>query len=132
MKRAATTKIVLMVVLVASAALTAPASAALRSPQVPVLGGTLQAYLNSVGESINVLTDQVDIQSWAHTTSATTTYTIQIENSPNANFNSISMYNSNAGGVPPLFLLITVAVLVAVFACDVVTFLLDPRTRTNG
>ena len=59
-----------------------PAAAALRVPQVPVLGGTLQAYLNSVGESINVLTDQDATQTWSHTTSGTTTYTIQLQNSP--------------------------------------------------
>src|SRR4051794_16398064 len=31
-----------------------------------------------------------------------------------------------------LFLLITVAVLVAVFICDVLTAILDPRTRTKA
>jgi peptide/nickel transport system permease protein len=31
-----------------------------------------------------------------------------------------------------LFFLITVAVLLAVFVCDIATFLLDPRTRTKG
>jgi len=31
-----------------------------------------------------------------------------------------------------LFLLITVAVLVAVFLCDILTAILDPRTRAKG
>ena len=105
MKRAATTLIALLVALVASVALTSQASAALRAPQVPVLGGTLQAYLTSIGESINVSTDQDNTQSWSHTVSGTTTYTIQIENSPNANSNAISMYNSSAI-VPAFFLLL--------------------------
>ena len=91
MKRAATTTIAWLFVLVASAAFTAPAFAALRVPQKPVLGGTLQAYFTSIGETINVLTDQDNTQLWYHTTSGTTTYTLQIENSPNANVNTISM-----------------------------------------
>jgi hypothetical protein len=40
----------------------ASAHAALRSPQVVVNGGGLQGYLNSEGESINVQTDQEDVQ----------------------------------------------------------------------
>src|SRR5262245_18279407 len=39
-----------------------------RVPQFPVLGGTLQGYLNGVGEAIYVMTDQLDAQVW--TTSA--------------------------------------------------------------
>ena len=38
------------------------AHAALRSPQVVVNGTGLQSYLNSEGESINVLSDQQDVQ----------------------------------------------------------------------
>ncbi len=105
MKRAATTLITLLVALVASVALTSRADAALRAPQVPVLGGTLQAYLNSIGESINVLTDQDATQSWSRTVSGTAAFTIQIEQTPNANLNNFGMYNSTAG-VPALFLLL--------------------------
>ncbi len=104
MKRAATTLIVLLVALVASVAYTSRADAAPRVPQVAVLGGSLQAYLNSVGESINVLTDQDATQAWTKTSSNTTAYTIQLQNSGNAALHAISMYNSSAG-VPTLFLL---------------------------
>ena len=74
MKRVAT----IFVGLIALAAVAGTASAALRSPQVPVAGGTLQAYLNSVGESINVLTDQQAVFEWASTVSNNSTFTIQV------------------------------------------------------
>jgi hypothetical protein len=104
MKRAATTLIVLMVALVASASLIGSAIAALRVPQVPVLGGSLQAYLNSVPQTINVLTDQDATQAWTHTSSNTTTYTIMLEASPNANVLQFGLYNASAA-IPPLFFL---------------------------
>jgi hypothetical protein len=103
MKRAATTLIVSLVALVASATF---ASAALRVPQVPVIGGGLQAYLNGVGESINVLTDQQATQSWSHTVSGTTTYTVQFQSSPNAAIQQFGLYNASAI-IPPLFFLLS-------------------------
>src|SRR6266851_1077029 len=105
MKRTATTMIVLLVALVAFVAFTSPADAALRSPQVPVLGGSLQAYLNSVGESINVSTDQNSTQLWTPTSSTTTHYTLQLESSPNAAVNNFGLYNGS-DAVPALNLLI--------------------------
>ena len=99
MKRVAT----IFVGLIALAAVAGTASAALRSPQVPVAGGTLQAYLNSVGESINVLTDQQAVFEWASTVSNNSTFTIQVELSGNANSNTIGLYNASAI-VPPLYL----------------------------
>ena len=106
MKRAATTKVFLLVALVATATFTATAHAALRSPQVPVVGGGLQAYLNSVGESINVNTDQDATQTWSHTASGTTTYTIQFQSSPNAAVQQFGLYNASAV-IPPLFFLMS-------------------------
>ena len=103
MKRAATTLIVSLVALVASATF---ANAALRVPQVPVVGGGLQAYLISVGESINVNTDQDATQSWSHTVSGTTTYTIQFQSSPNAAIQQFGMYNASAV-IPPLFFIMS-------------------------
>src|SRR5262245_45271226 len=50
-------------------AVASQASAFLRVPQVPVLGGTLQGYLNSKGEAINVSTDQQDAQVWSQSAS---------------------------------------------------------------
>ena len=103
MKRAATTLLFSLVALVASATLS---SAALRVPQVPVVGGGLQAYLISVGESINVNTDQDATQSWSHTISGTTTYTVQFQSSPNANIQQFGLYNASAV-IPPLFFLLS-------------------------
>jgi len=103
MKRAATTLILSLVALVASANI---AQSALRVPQVPVVGGGLQAYLTSVGESINVLTDQDATQTWSHTVSGTTTYTIQFQSSPNAAVQQFGLYNASAV-IPPLFFLMS-------------------------
>jgi hypothetical protein len=36
----------------------------LRNPQVSIVGGGLQAYLDSVGQSIHVNSDQADFQAW--------------------------------------------------------------------
>jgi hypothetical protein len=129
MNRPAITSFVLMAALVASATFTAPSAAAPRVPQVPVLGGTLQAYLTGVGESINPSTQQEDIQVWAHTTSATTGFTIMIENTANANLNSISMYNASAPGAPPLYLLLPGALTADAFATG--TFLPGNQLRVN-
>jgi hypothetical protein len=101
--------LVLLVALVASVALSTRADAALRSPQVPVLGGSLQAYLNGVGQTINVLTDQDATQSWSHTVSGTTTYTIQFQGSPSAAVQQFGLYNASAV-IPPLFFLMSGAV----------------------
>ena len=109
MKRPATTLAALLLTFAFSAALASSASAALRVPQVPVVGGGLQAYLISVGESINVNTDQDATQTWTHTTSGTTTYTIQFQSSPNANIQQFGMYNASAV-IPPLFFLMSGAV----------------------
>jgi hypothetical protein len=109
MKRQATTLFALFAVLAAAAALPSSASAALRVPQVPILGGTLQAYLNGVGESINVLTDQEDTQAWTKTSSSTQTHTIMFQGSLNAPAHLLGMYNSVAA-VPPLYVLMSGAV----------------------
>ena len=71
-----------------------PASAELRSPQVPVLGGMLQAYFNSVGEHIAVDTDQDDIQHWAGKSNSAT-YTVQIELGPKAPGIAVGFYDTN-------------------------------------
>ncbi len=109
MKRTVTTLIVLLVASVASVAFTSQADAALRVPQVPVVGGGLQAYLISVGESINVNTDQDATQTWSHTSSGTTTYTVMFQSSPNANIQQFGLYNASAV-IPPLFFLLSGAI----------------------
>ena len=67
MKRPATSLFAIFVALAATLASPSLASAALRVPQVDVIGGGLQAYLNGVGEAINVNTDQDATQTWSHT-----------------------------------------------------------------
>jgi len=106
MKRSATTMLLLLVAFVASTFVTTPASAALRVPQVPVVGGGLQAYLIGVGETINVNTDQDATTTWSHTISGTTTYTIQFQSSPNAPIQQFGLYNASAV-IPPLFFLMS-------------------------
>jgi hypothetical protein len=87
---------------IALVAFAGSASAALRVPQIVVNGGTLQGYLNGVGEAINVSTDQQDIQRWTATVSNNSTFTIQVELSGNAASNTIGLYNAGFG-VPPLY-----------------------------
>jgi len=74
------------------------ASAGLRVPQVPVLGGGLQSYLNGVGSSINVLTDQNDVQTWATVTSVS--ITLMFELSGNAAATSFGLYNAGSPALP--------------------------------
>jgi len=74
----------------------APARAyPLRAPQVAFPAAPLQTYLNGVGESINVLTDQVDAQNWITSISGNASFTLMIELAGNAPFNSIGIYNGN-------------------------------------
>jgi len=102
MKRNATRVTGFFVSLSVIALLATGASAALRAPQVVVLGGTLQGYLNSVGEAINVQTDQQDVQTWQSTVSGNSTFTLMIELSGSAAANAIGLYNASAA-VPPLY-----------------------------
>ena len=88
--------------LLALALVASSASAALRVPQITVIGGSLQGYLNSVGEAINVNTDQQDIQRWQSTVSNNSTFTIQIELTANAAGNTIGLYNAG-DPAPPLY-----------------------------
>ena len=98
MKRLAT----MIIGSIALVAFAGSASATLRSPQVVVNGGSLQGYLNSVGESINVLTDQQDIQRWQATVSNNSTFTIQVELAGNAASNTYGLYNASLAA-PPLY-----------------------------
>lgn len=111
MKRIATT----FVAILALTVLAGSASAGLRVPQVPVSGSSLQAYLNSVGESINVTTDQQDVQRWASTVSNNSTFTIQVELGSFAPNNAIGMYNA-ADAVPALDLVFPGAATAGWFA----------------
>ncbi len=94
MKRSATRLHALLATFVATIAIASSAHAALRAPQVSILGGGLQAYLNSADGGINA------------TSSNTTGYTILLESTGGANTNALAMYNSTAG-VPTLFSLVS-------------------------
>lgn len=74
----------------------------LRVPQVPVLGGSLQGYLNSQGESINVLTDQQNAQVFAQSASGNALLTLKVELTGNAAANTIGIYNAS-NPTPPLY-----------------------------
>jgi hypothetical protein len=74
----------------------------LRVPQVNVLGGTLQGYLNAQGESINVLTDQQDAQVWATSASDNGLLTLKVELTGNAPVNTLGIYNASNPS-PPLY-----------------------------
>jgi hypothetical protein len=97
MKRAAIPFSLLLAAFMATSA-----SAVLRAPQAPVLGGSLQAYLNSVGESINVNTDQDATQTWSTTVSGNSTFSLQIELAGNAASNTLGIYNG-ADVAPALY-----------------------------
>jgi hypothetical protein len=75
---------------------------ALRVPQINVLGGSLQGYLNSQGESINVLTDQQNAQIFAQSASGNALLTLKIELTGNAAANTIGVYNAS-NPTPPLY-----------------------------
>ena len=115
----------------------AVASAALRVPQVPVLGGTLQGYLNGVGEAINVNTDQQDAQVWQTSVSGNATFTLMIELTGNAAGNNIGVYNAGLAA-PPLDLIFPGAAAAGWFATchfsggNVVVTLFDNNAIIQG
>ena len=77
---------------------------ALRSPQVRVNGGALQGYLNSVGENINVQTDQRDVQLLRPRASNNSTFTVQFEFA-GAPGNTLGIYDGHSipGTLIPVF-----------------------------
>lgn len=78
-----------------AAVLPRTASAALRVPQVPVLGNALQSYFVSIGEHIDVSADQFDIQRWSPPTPSKPTYTVlfAVERKPAGV--SVGLYNAS-------------------------------------
>ncbi|HTQ45654.1 MAG TPA: hypothetical protein VMI75_23005 [Polyangiaceae bacterium] len=77
-----------------------PANAAypLRSPQVPLQTGwdgiSLQTYLNSVGETLNTLTQQLDLETW-QATNLGAMFTLKVEIAGYADQNNIGIYNAS-------------------------------------
>jgi len=78
----------------------------LRAPQVPVFGGGLQGYLNSKGESINVLTDQQDAQVYTQSASGNALLTLMVTLTPGSGVDQIGIYNASAI-IPPLFFVLS-------------------------
>jgi hypothetical protein len=76
-----------------------------RNPQVPVTPTRLQDYMNSVPQTINVYTDQMDIPCWSSTLSNTATFTLMAELTTAFGPSHIfGLYNCSAA-VPPLYVL---------------------------
>lgn len=76
----------------------------LRAPQVPFAAASLQGYLNGVGESIDVLTQQVNAQTFITSVSGNAEFTLMIELAGNAASNHIGVYNGNdPNALPTLF-----------------------------
>lgn len=94
----------LVLTFMATLLVTSASAFSLRAPQVAVAGGTLQGYLNSVGESINVNTDQQDASVWSTTISGNTTLTFMLEVAGFAGNNTYGLYNANdPSSTPTLF-----------------------------
>jgi hypothetical protein len=79
-----------------------------RSPQVPLQTGwdgiSLQTYLSSVGEGLNTLTDQLDLQTWHSPPSGSGSLSLRVEIAGYASSNSIGIYN--AGDAHPALCLV--------------------------
>lgn len=81
------------------AAAAATAHAALRSPQIPVSGTALQTFFNSKGQSINVNTDQQDLQTVSFAADATLSFGTEFPNGASA---TLGLYNAGFA-TPPLY-----------------------------
>lgn len=66
-----------------------------RSPQVTLQGAALQGYLDGLGETVNVSSDQLDGGVWASAVSGNTLFTLMIEVAAYANQNEIGVYNAD-------------------------------------
>jgi hypothetical protein len=111
MRRVVTTLLTIGLFAAVAVAAIAPNASAfnLRSPQIAIPptssdGETLQDYFNSISESINVETDQLDAQVWDGSgPPGNSVFTLMIELAGNAPQNAIGVYNSNGGPTPTLF-----------------------------
>jgi hypothetical protein len=67
----------------------------IRNPQVPLNGSELQAYLDGVGESVNVYGDQLAAQVCSTSVSGNAGLTLMVELSGHASENSVGIYNAD-------------------------------------
>ncbi len=91
-----------LAMLVATAAMTAPAHAGLRVPQIVFPATALASNLGAQGESINVLTQQQEGLVWGSTVSTNSTMTIQFELPGNPHGNEMGIAKLDATGKIPL------------------------------
>jgi len=93
----------LMIAVVFLTILTSPVLAfSLRAPQVVIGSPSLQSYLNGIGESINVDTQQQDAQNWSTTISGNSTLTLMLEVAGFAGSNAYGLYNANDPSATPV------------------------------
>ncbi len=76
-----------------SFAVSAASAAVMNTRPVSVSGSTLQSYLNSLGQTINVNTDQAGNGLWTTTVSHNSTFTIKLALGGPLNNQSIGIYN---------------------------------------
>jgi len=101
-KRATLASLILMA---AVAALPAPASAAVRSPQVALSGSSLQDQINALnGAGIDVTADQEDYMRWGRNKTGAGTFTMSFVFNGELGENSLGVYNAvpDDGIVPSL------------------------------
>ena len=65
-----------------------------RSPQIGFNTTSLQNYLNSLGQTINVSTAQLDAQVWTTSLSGNASFTLMAEMTGNAANNEVGVYNT--------------------------------------
>jgi hypothetical protein len=96
---------------------------ALRAPQVPFCGSSLQGWFTGAGQAINVATDQIDAQVWATNVSGNSAFTFMLELTGTAlpeltgatGSNSIGIYNALAAS-PALYQIFASAATVGWYA----------------
>ncbi len=99
-------KFLVMACLTGAVLATTAAALPLRSPQVPLQTGwdgfSLQSYLDSQGQTINTLTEQLDLQTWGVDATGSPQLQLMVEIAGYASQNSIGLYNA-AETSPSLF-----------------------------
>ncbi len=81
-----------------------------RAPQVVFSSAALQGYLNGVDGGVNVLTDQLDAQTFATSVSGNTDFTLMVKLTGDAPQNSVGVYNTlDPSATPALFQLFPAA-----------------------
>jgi hypothetical protein len=76
----------------------------LRSPQIAFSSASLQTYLTGLPQTINVTTDQVDVQVLTTSVSGNAAFTLMAEFTPNSNANEVGVYNAtDPSATPTLF-----------------------------